>query len=383
MESAWTPDPPSTVDIDRNGDVMLVLGPSESPRASLLVSSKVLSIASRVFEVMFGPYFMEGQAMREEKNPAKPLQLPLPDDDPSGVTILCNYLHHRHLSLPKSPSLDLVVEVARVADKYDCAAILRPVVAAWMRPYLFEASAEPQLRDLLALACLFDDAWSFKTVTAQILLANGKNFGYLRNGKLSHAIPESAFAALECERDSARQYFANRLNSPILSLLERTESIRMLSGHNQDYRVPRADHHQTKFCLKDALTVAGYYRELNRLGLGTFKWSIPIKDQLASLAQFNSAAVNLDSELDARSNSCLPTNRCPACVIDFSHEVNGIISAVLSRCTGLCIDCTLKIPATPNNCRMHHTEPLLFQVRANDVLSFAHWTEEDIQRLHR
>lgn len=190
-------------------------------------------------------------------------------------------------------------------------------------------------------------------------------------------------AALECERDSVRQYFANRLNSPILSLLERTESVKTLGSVRQGSYEPRADHHQTKFCLKDALTVAGYYRELNRLGLGTFKWSIPLKDQLASLIQFNPAAVNLDSELDMRLNTCLFTDRCPACVTDFSREVNGIISAVLSRCTGLCIDCTLKTPATPDTCRTHHTEPLLLQVRANDVLSFAHWTEKDIQRLHR
>lgn len=211
MDSASSSDSEWTVEIDPDGDVLLAVGPSEDSHVLLLVSSKVLSLASPVFRAMFGPYFKEGQALREEKyvlsrpepipapltigcrNPAKPLQLPLPDDDLSGVTILCNYLHHRHLSLPKSPSLDLVVGVARVADKYDCTAILRPVVAAWMRPYLFKASAEPQLRDLLALACLFDDAWSFKTVTAQILLANGKNFGYLRNGKLSHAIPESVF----------------------------------------------------------------------------------------------------------------------------------------------------------------------------------------------
>jgi hypothetical protein len=49
--------PPATV-VDKSGDVILTLGD-----ASLLVSSKVLSVASPVFRAMFGPHFQEGNML--------------------------------------------------------------------------------------------------------------------------------------------------------------------------------------------------------------------------------------------------------------------------------------------------------------------------------
>ncbi len=67
MGASWTQDFAGTVDIDRTGDVLLLIGPSEESHVSLLVSSKVPSLASPVFEVMFGPHFKEGNALREDK----------------------------------------------------------------------------------------------------------------------------------------------------------------------------------------------------------------------------------------------------------------------------------------------------------------------------
>jgi hypothetical protein len=52
-----------TVMIDPDGDVLLQVGSSE-PKAHLLVSSKVLSLASPVFAVMLSPQFKEGISLR-------------------------------------------------------------------------------------------------------------------------------------------------------------------------------------------------------------------------------------------------------------------------------------------------------------------------------
>lgn len=52
---------PQTVEIDLGGDVVLEVGPQ--PRLPLLVSSKVLSIASNAFKALFGPQFREGGAI--------------------------------------------------------------------------------------------------------------------------------------------------------------------------------------------------------------------------------------------------------------------------------------------------------------------------------
>ncbi len=48
----------ATVVIHPPGDVIL-----EAGEKSLLISSKILSVASPVFRAMFGPYFQEGDAL--------------------------------------------------------------------------------------------------------------------------------------------------------------------------------------------------------------------------------------------------------------------------------------------------------------------------------
>jgi hypothetical protein len=47
-----------TIALDNAGDVILQLG-----EVSLRVSSKVLSVASPVFRVMFSPHFLEGETL--------------------------------------------------------------------------------------------------------------------------------------------------------------------------------------------------------------------------------------------------------------------------------------------------------------------------------
>ncbi len=49
------------VDIDAAGDLFLVVG--LNPKYAFRVSSKVMSTASEVFRTMFGPNFMEGDAL--------------------------------------------------------------------------------------------------------------------------------------------------------------------------------------------------------------------------------------------------------------------------------------------------------------------------------
>jgi hypothetical protein len=61
VDEGSEPDAPTKsahIVLDHSGDVILKIGD-----ASLLVSSKVLSVASSVFRAMFGPHFQEGDAL--------------------------------------------------------------------------------------------------------------------------------------------------------------------------------------------------------------------------------------------------------------------------------------------------------------------------------
>ena len=61
-EKPEAPSGPKKIIIDPAGDVLLAIG---EPPVSLLVSTKVLSVASDVFRAMFGPRFVEGQDLTE------------------------------------------------------------------------------------------------------------------------------------------------------------------------------------------------------------------------------------------------------------------------------------------------------------------------------
>src|SRR5277367_6787997 len=83
------------VKIDPAGDVLLQVGSSE-PKAYLLVSSKVFSLASPVFAAMLSPQFKEGNSLSSGNG----CEITLPEDDPEAMTLLCNCLHFRTDQIP-------------------------------------------------------------------------------------------------------------------------------------------------------------------------------------------------------------------------------------------------------------------------------------------
>ena len=71
--------------IDDDGDVLVQTSSKE-----LLVSSKILALASPVFKAMFSSKFLEGSTIRSVQNP---LKLPLPYDNPDALAVLFHTLH--------------------------------------------------------------------------------------------------------------------------------------------------------------------------------------------------------------------------------------------------------------------------------------------------
>ena len=104
------------------GDVILVL----EDTARLRVSSVILSSASPVFKIMFGPTFLEGQGKRSAESPK---EVSLIDDDPTTMTRLCRLLHHQldqeFLNLfatqaAASQRAQELYNLAVLSDKYNC-----------------------------------------------------------------------------------------------------------------------------------------------------------------------------------------------------------------------------------------------------------------------
>ncbi len=72
----------SKIIVDPDHDTVLRLNGYD-----LLVSSKVLSLASPVFEAMFKPHFKEGVELHSQLGES--LIIPLPEDDLEATTLFC------------------------------------------------------------------------------------------------------------------------------------------------------------------------------------------------------------------------------------------------------------------------------------------------------
>ncbi|KAK4493780.1 hypothetical protein PRZ48_014965 [Zasmidium cellare] len=97
-----------------NGDLLLEVG--TSPKIKLLVSSQVLTAASKVFGALLGPKFLEGQSTR---SPQSPQTISLPDDDPEDMHMVCRLLHGAVSPDELSHITDLeILHLAIPIDKY-------------------------------------------------------------------------------------------------------------------------------------------------------------------------------------------------------------------------------------------------------------------------
>lgn len=80
----------------------------------MLVSSRHLSLASRVFKAMLQENFEEGEILRRDGH----VEIPLPEDTPSSFKILMNIVHAKNKAIPSNVDLPLLTEFAILVDKY-------------------------------------------------------------------------------------------------------------------------------------------------------------------------------------------------------------------------------------------------------------------------
>lgn len=149
-----------SLDIDPDGDVYLC-----SDRFKLLVSSKVLSLASPVFKKLFGPHFAEGSQVSS----TSPGSVSLSEDNAEALVALCQILHYQFQEVEYDPPLKFINSIAVVADKYDCVRAL----TQWSTNCLhLKLRTEPNglgAAELLFPAVLFDSPVIFQDVTKSMI----------------------------------------------------------------------------------------------------------------------------------------------------------------------------------------------------------------------
>ena len=134
--------------VAKRGDVILQSGQDgvgEGVR-NILVSSVVLGLASPVFAAMFDGRFSEGQNL----SPASPRTVPLPDDDPESIIMICKIAHMQTSELPLKLAVTVVSKIALACHKYDCANVVRPWAIIWIGALLEDLEAADFEKMLLA-----------------------------------------------------------------------------------------------------------------------------------------------------------------------------------------------------------------------------------------
>jgi hypothetical protein len=178
-----------TLALDNAGDVILKL-----EEVSLRVSSKVLAVASPVFHVMFSPHLLEGETspkgmdidfehpplpfrshLTKDSNSIFPAIIPLPDDEPTTMTILCQVLHYQEM-----PSHELFVvenisklrNLALISDKYNCIKAVSFATNAWIQALepLEPKATQDELFNLVEVAHILDHEVLFERATKRILM---------------------------------------------------------------------------------------------------------------------------------------------------------------------------------------------------------------------
>lgn len=134
--------------IAKKGDVILQLGKdgvAEGVR-NVLVASVALSLASPVFAAMFDGRFSEGQNL----SPASPRTVPLPDDDPESIIMICKIAHFQTSQLPVKITAMAVSKLALACNKYDCVDGVRSWAIIWIAALLEDPDAADFEKMILA-----------------------------------------------------------------------------------------------------------------------------------------------------------------------------------------------------------------------------------------
>ena len=172
----------TVVEIAPHGDVFLGLDGIQ-----LRVCSHVLSIASKVWRVMFGLQFAEGQPIHQ----GKPLHLKLPEDDAEAITTISKVLHHCHQFDNPRPEPAFLPRLAIASDKYDCAMAMSQWASVQLTTMHREDGFKTNPEHLLYSAYVFDEPFHFQQITKLIVCNRPGSNGTTGLNSTDYDIPES------------------------------------------------------------------------------------------------------------------------------------------------------------------------------------------------
>lgn len=181
--------------LEPSGDVLLVLSrtqvgslvvvttPNESTVApaleeiEVLVSSRHLALASKVFSIMFDGQFRE----RVDLDSKEIKRVPLSDDNAHAMLILLDIIHGLHRRVRRDISMPVFTAVAVLVDKYELHEVAEIYTDYWFRlHWTVESpkikSLQSDIVDWIFLSWVFQKPAEFKDLTRNAIMTFGETF---------------------------------------------------------------------------------------------------------------------------------------------------------------------------------------------------------------
>ena len=150
-------------DIVEDGDTVLIVGSNE---VRLHVHSVVVTMVSKPFRALLGPNFKEGQQPKTLGHQLKEIELP--EDDAVAMKVVCKVLHHQGDTVDATLSPTILLNVAILADKYDCIAAVRAYGNIWLLNNLKSEETKIIVK-IVAAAYIFQNSLGFKKMTRSLV----------------------------------------------------------------------------------------------------------------------------------------------------------------------------------------------------------------------
>lgn len=175
---------PNVTPIDKDGDLILVMGdPWTSSGPKYLISSRLLSLASKFFADLFKPYLEEGARAKLGR------EVQLDEKDAVSMKILLSVLHYHDSEKYETLSLPSLLSLARMAKKYECGKALKPWATQWFRNTGRDLN-QVEYGELMLAAYYFNNPALLKTISVGAIKTLPVGFrGTWHAGNFATALP--------------------------------------------------------------------------------------------------------------------------------------------------------------------------------------------------
>lgn len=213
----------TTTTLDPEGDIILEISSSQDEeKTSLLVSSKVLSLASPVFAKMLGPNFEEGSRKASASAPAI---VRLPEDNAAAMDILCRAIHYQIDDFSEPVTSTELKNLAVLCDKYDCVRALKPWTTLWFTAALEDYPSKDSCVKLLVAACALDDPHAFSIISWEIIVTRQGPISGLQQLTEHDLMPKTVLAEMEHRRSEMYLNMSDAIEKPIEELLNLSHEV--------------------------------------------------------------------------------------------------------------------------------------------------------------